>query len=237
MVGNKIYIKRKEKILFLLLMLCSSFSFAQDMKLDLKKMGESYQKAEIFAADLTIEVQYTENTPLQIHQNAKIRKVENNFYYALGNSETIITDHLLIMVNKGNKSIFVRALEEKEQELIAKKYYTTGIDSVVSRYDSAIYIGTGKYGKQYDIFSAKQMIEKTSLFLDSSTGYISKVIYGYNKKISKELYKVVITFVYPDHTNEDEKLLKEATYLVKVGTSYKPAPKYLNYEINKVDNE
>ena len=211
--------------------------YSQDFIKDVKNAGELYQNTNNFAADLTVEVQYSENTPMQLQQIAKIRRKDNRFYYLMGGAVTVVTEQLLLMVNEGNKSIFFRELMPSEREAVTKKYYKVGIDSISSSYDSVAYSGIEKYGKHYIVYSATSKISKTDLYIDSSTGFINRIVYSYNKKMTKELYRLVITFAYPVFGLPDEKLIKQETYLVKTGTQYKPAQKYLNYELNKIDNE
>jgi hypothetical protein len=211
---------------------------AQDLSADLDAMYKTYAGMQSFKSDVKVEVfSAAEASSRIMTRKASIRKEDENFYYRIDNTEMLLTENGLIMANNGSRQLIFRKLGGKELEATRKAYLTSQLDSALLKHDSVVYHGTASGLKHYTVYTAKNMISRTELYLHASDNTLSSLTYFYNPQLMKNAFKTEITFSSQSVSDFPDTIFSEENYLIKTGKLYKPAGKYASYKLNIIDDE
>ncbi|MBY0425672.1 MAG: hypothetical protein K2Q22_08560 [Cytophagales bacterium] len=206
------------------------YTYAQDFKTDIKSLYSTMLENKDMSTNVTI---YVSGTPMgDLKKYAQIRKSGVSFYYRLDDVEMLLTDKTYLMVDNHNKTIICRPITKKESQQLKKKMVKTDLDSMIQRYDSVVYKGMVNEQKHYVIYVSKQVIQQADIYLSASTGFLTQVSFVYNPKFKVTAGEVVIMYSPLETSSQSNNpCLKERTYLIREGKTWKPGQKYKNYQI------
>lgn len=226
--------KTLKKIIAFCLFFCASlYGFAQVLTDDLAKTYEYYYNKEYYSVKILIEVYSTANQKMMT-QHAEINKLGNLFLYKMEDSEMLISESNVILLNHYNKTIVRRSISPEERASMTQMRLAGQLDSVIVKYDSVRYQNTVDQ-KIYNVFTSAKMISRTEIVLDNHTNGFTKLTYYYKKKKDSKLDRVEMAFQKSEKQIIPSVLFSEEKYIIKEGTSYKAAPAFHNYELNIVN--
>lgn len=212
---------------------------AQNFQEDQRAMHRFYQEQIAYKADVKVEIFAQENdkVPMMVKE-ASLRKNGNRFNYKIDETEMLMTEKELIMVNSNDKVVLYRKISKKEYEAAQRVYYLKELDSILSVYDSVQFHGIKQGKKAYTVFTSQKWIQKTELFLDADKNYLREVIYHYHPKLNKNVGKVEIAFLNTESNPAfTPDLFSENRFVVKSGKTIQLSPNYSKYRLNVVDYE
>ncbi len=218
----------------MLLWLLSCVAKAQDLKADLHQAANHYQQVERFATRISIQV-YTNNKQLVSSYQAQLSKLKNRFQYKLDETQMVVTEEGVLMIDTEKKSMVFRKHTASDYKKLLGQLLTSQLDSVMKNYSSVTFVGESGGKKTYQVSHDKGMIAHTTLVLDSQTHAYSSIEYTYRKE-SGQNYQVHIAFTHIA-TAELAMLKTPAihTYLVAKGKTYTLTPAYQHYSLEVVE--
>jgi hypothetical protein len=218
-------------------MICLGFctmAKSQDITSDLKKTFESYSTRQALSIDIAV-VAYATTNKIAMQQKATLLKQGEQFFYRLEDTEMLVTQKNVLLVNHYNKTIVFRAIDKKEYEYIQKTKLGWELDTMLANVDSIRYEAKGN-NRYYEIFSAQRPIHKTDVLLDVSSERFDKITYHYNQTLEGNISRIEITF--QENNNPVSTAdFSEKKYIVREGSKYKLSNLFRNYDLKIVDND
>jgi hypothetical protein len=215
-----------------------AFVFGQNAKEDMQAMNTFYNGASSFKSDIQVKIFTDKSDSSPLIQTAKVRKDGKRFFSELGDVKMLLSENSLLMIYEKDKRIIYRGINQKDYEAYMKSFFAYNLDSIISSYDSILYKGTENDQKEYRIYNSKGQINKTELYLNSSTGAMNKVVYFYNEKLWGSYYKVVISFINQGSISSAERnLFSEKKYITGSGKNVKVSSEYINYHLINTNYE
>lgn len=209
-------------------------AFCQELAGDIKKMYSAYSGLENFYTEAAIRI-YADHSSEKpgMEQSTVLKKNKNNYLYRVDNVTMLYTDKCYILVNDLEKSIFFSD-NPGAQAAIANPL--PDVDSLIGKCDSVVFKGVAKSCNYYILYSSKEVIMETHLYVDVKTFLINKIIYYYDKDIYPVNNKVEIDYIKTDLApvfarNE----FSVSKFISRTKDELKPVASYSGYHIVKYD--
>src|SRR5690606_33262435 len=122
----------------------------------IQRMHLFYKTQKSYKTDVRVEIYSDKSRSPIMVKEALVRKNDSRFFYKMEETELLLTEKELIMVNHSNHVVLYRQIEKKEYEAIQKDYYSQQLDSILSKYDSVKYEGVKNNKKYYTVYSSKK---------------------------------------------------------------------------------
>jgi hypothetical protein len=210
---------------------------AQDLRKDMDNLMRYYQNVETFKSDVQVKVFKSPKDNSPLIRNASICKKGRDFYYELAEQKMLVSEQSILMVYETQKNIIYKAISKKDYDQYLKNLVVSNLDSIISKYDSVRFEGVSEDSKHYTIYTAKGIISKTDLYLNSNNA-IDKVTYFYNENFWGSYFKVQINFKNNSVLSQaDLKLFSDKKYITKDGKNIRLAPAFSSYHLILTDYE
>jgi outer membrane lipoprotein-sorting protein len=211
----------------------------QDFKADMADMNHFYLGLKDFQADVRIDVYSNNNKQVPSHtRKAELKKKGEQFLYKLDKTEMLLNEQELIIMSPDEKILTYRKIAKEEFAATKFDYFTLQADSLLKTYDSVRYEGISNGRKTYVIYSAKKLVQKTFLVIDSKEKYIVSMTNYYNPKVLKSIGRVEILYqninsspVFPDALFDDRQ------YITKLNGKIQAAVQYKGFMLNLVNEK
>lgn len=208
---------------------------AQDAKrmfiADMDSMRQYAAATQAMSAELVVVNEGVKNFIPEI--KATMHRNGDLTYYKVLHLEYLFGKEKSIIVNHRNKTITYSAKDVKTKDILPT---LPSIDSMVTTYDSIVYVGEVNGSRKYYVYNSKYYISKIELYYNPTIHFVSKLIYHYNENVIGE--DAVVTVEYRNVNmqpvfNSDEFL--ESRFITIKGKQYVPAQAlagYIIYEAN-----
>lgn len=200
-----------------------------------KGIFERVKSASSFSTDCKIDI-YLQDTPVG---NKPSKTVEGSMklmqgacYYNIYKMEYLYTKKISILLDHNNKRVVYSEVEQDADKVFKK--YAPSLDSLLAKNDSVKLQRSASGQAYYTIYSSKNTIFKTDLYIDASQVFISKLVYYYNPKIFDNDQSVVITYHNTKINDDTIKLPLLSKFIFKKGGKYIPTAPYSSYSITEV---
>ncbi len=229
---NKIY-RQPKWILFIMLFALSITGISQtatEMYIkDAKSIASRMKSSKSFHAKTKVTV---ESNGTLINRTSEIKKINNKTWTKTEGIENIITPQYFISVLHDQKLInYSKGLGEKNMKSMNSQDVIPVLDSLVSKFDSITYKPLPNGEKQYTLYTANQMFEKTVITLTSTLKY-KAMEYHYNQTLYKGQSAVQIKFIlWKENATIDESIFNLDNYIIKKGKEFIPIKKYQTYKV------
>lgn len=182
----------KLKIMSCLLLGTLITGHAQDFKADLEKMYQAYRDLANFSVKVDIRVyeNSVKSAPSMVHK-ASVGKQGSSFLITLDHVTMLYTNSLSLIIDPEQKTITCSPSGKND---VKPALSLTGLDSLLKQVDSVKYMGIQNSLKHYTIYTKKNLIKRSDLFISSIDHRMVKVIYDYNYELMKQNTKVVIEY-------------------------------------------
>jgi hypothetical protein len=224
-------------IVFFLLYMWAGGAMAQDFKKEYILVHDAYNKLDNFYCELKINVFEDEKTTVPMQKmTATIKKRTTDYWYTMGDITMLLKDDFILYVNTDAKQM-VYTIRDKKRELpVPNQDAVSMMDSVLKNSDSVVYKGVQDQCKKYIIYSQKQTIARSEMWINESSHLITKIVYHYNAQKGMASSKVEINYVKinmnPVFTDAD---FSEKQYAILSKKTIKPIGKYIGYETSVID--
>ena len=206
----------------------------QDAKSDFKKINEVYNKTMALGMDITYEL-FLDNSsePYETETGKYIR--QNRKYYTLqAGSEVIMTDDLMVMIDKDSK---ILAVDHKVAEENIPDPLSQSLDSLFALYTKIEYMPAGPSGiKGYRFYISEGPYSICEVWFDPKTNFVTQIKNVFREKITDgndKLRSAVLKTTFRNTTTSVgaySALFDEKKYIKKSLGKYVPAEAYKSYK-------
>lgn len=221
--------KLRTYILFLLFMWSASYSSAQDLLQDMKKMHQAYEGIEnLFARIVSKEY---EGKGLPLVETITVRKKGGQYLYEVDGRIILMNQDYLIAVDKENRQVVCTPQYEEEGAEVFMESFKPNLDSVLSQYKDIQFLGVKNGLKHYRIEQLEAEITSIELFIDATSFLMKRIIYNYNEA---EYGKSWVELSFPilnTSPSFQSNTFSEAKYLKKVAGKLTLTEAYKGYQL------
>lgn len=210
-----------------LIILTNTSLFAQDFRKDFDELRKRNSSSTKMHIKMTVEAFNEESLRNAIFsQKADIKRLGVNYWYRFGNTEMLMNNNYLILVDHEYKEITCSRRDVKgETEFFSPMNFN--LDSMMNVYGHPKMIS-----KDGDIvnyrFSHSSEIESIDIFMDTKKVELRKMAYHY-----KDGQLVIIRFEQFDINPQlDENSFKEDRFVIKVNGVLKPSAQFGDFSIS-----
>lgn len=219
------------------LVLLTGNSFAQDFNSDYKKVQVAYAGLQNFFCELKVNVydDLVSKSPSQTMLYS-IKKQRDDFYYSVDKIKMIVNDNCVLYINEDNKQMIYTVRNKKKEMTIPNQDATEIVDKILKKSDSIIYSGVFNNCKKYIIYSQKNEITKSEMYISNDNSLITKIVYYYKEDKERGSTKVEIDYLKMDtlpvfRDNE----FSEKQFVLYTKNTAKPLGKYSAYQTSVVN--
>ena len=228
-----------KKIVILLLLVVLQHAVAgQDYKQELARMQEGLNKIDKLHIEAEVKMFMSDaaSRPLTVKRSV-VKKNGNEYYCSLDNTTILINSKCMLMVYGDEKQIVYTESNQKK-EIEKRVMDPADINKLLEKNDSVSYKGESNGVKHYTVHSSKGMIRTSDIYIDTSTGFLKKVIYRYDPKAASQVEKIEIEYsrfdTSPQFGNND---FSEKKFVTRSGKELKGYGSYAGYNILNYDPE
>lgn len=228
----------KKLLIIILAIAAYQLAKAQDYKQDLLQMQEKINGINKLHAVAEVKMYMTEKAskPVTVKRSI-IKKDGDNYYCSMENAIVLINRKCMLLVYDDDRQIIYT--EQKRNEAKAKQQMSAAdISELLKKNDSIAYKGISNGIKHYIAYSSKGMMRSADIFINSSTGFLHKVIYHYNPEMVPQVEKVEIDYhtfnTNPEFGKDD---FSEQKFVQRKGKELKGSGNYSGYNILNYDPE
>jgi outer membrane lipoprotein-sorting protein len=215
-------------LIILISLLIALPGVAQDFKQTMKAIRAEYENASSLQLEMLITVYDSAQTVPYYTQTVEVLQKGDNYFYQLEESEMLLNDEYLIMVDNASRIItFTKRNQEVEREM--KRSLTFNVDSVLALYDDYQFLGTDQGADHYLVKEKKGPISDIHFYLLPAQRKLRQITYHYRAgqiaKIHFENFRKDVAL--------GAEAFSESKYVTRVNKKVvAPAARYKHYSIN-----
>lgn len=214
------------RVLFMV-MLTGKLAFAQEYKHDFEALRKKNSNASKMHIVMRVDAYNEQSSQVPFYsQKANIKRLGTNYSYRYDNTEMLMNDKYLILVDYENREIICSSRDVKgESEFFAPMNFN--VDSMLSVYGYPKLVGRDGSVVNYQ-FNQNNEIQTIDLFIDSVKVELNKIVYRYS-----DGQVVIIRFEkFNINPQLDESDFEEDSYVIKVEGKLRPSPTFANFSIS-----
>ena len=201
---------------------------AQDFKQDVIELQKEFEN--MTSVHIVMDVKAYGNVKearpyFQLHVDVK--KQGNRYRYVYGDTEMLMNDNYLVMVNKTERQIAVTKRDVRSEAVIAKSMHFN-LDSMISTIGTVEYKGEVSGVRQYTVPASKRVPE-TDLYIEVQTKSLFRIQYHYpeGQLVNIDFKTFDKQPVFADNT------FNEANYVTVVKDKAIPVSAFKNFTVTK----
>ena len=162
-----------KRVLILICFGCSVLLKAQDAKTDFKKINEVYNKTNALVMDIKYELFLDGSSTPYETETGKYLKQKNNYYTLQANSEVIITDTYMFLIDKNAK---ILAVDKKIDDKKIANPLSINLDSLFILYSKIEpMIENAKGIKGYRFYIKQGPYSMCDVYYDAKTNFVTEI--------------------------------------------------------------
>jgi hypothetical protein len=230
------YLKIKKGVCICYALTYGVLVYGQNFKDDMQVVQTELSNVKSFHTEMKISVyqNYQSNQPMLVKQSV-IDKKGDSYHYKIDNMEYIKNEHSAILIDNNDKSITLN--KTKVDHFIMKQFdvLSLNMDSVLKSVDSVAFISNKNGVSLYRLYTAKNLIIKTDIWIDVNQKSIKKMVYYYDTKKTPSNNKVILEF---ENTILNPELnaanFDEKKYIKRYKNKYVLKKEFKNYSLSVV---
>lgn len=200
---------------------------AQDLIQALMDMRREYEQATALHVVMQVAV-YDDTLSTQPYFSARgeVKKERDHYRYAFGGMEMLMNQDYLVLVDQESQTIVCNR-RNVQAEAIFNQAIPFSVDSILSFYEDPVYLGRKGENDHYSIVQKSGPVGKIHLSMDAGSHRLKSMAYYY-----REGQYVEIEFQVFDKTPTFRPgTFDEKDFVTKDKTGFKPAPRFVGYQV------
>lgn len=212
---------------------------AQDFKEDYRRLQNNFLHLQNFYCEVKVMMyEHLSSVNPQVLIST-IKKQGNNYICVTGKTTTLTNENCSLQINEQEKQILYMPKSGKNKDEVPDQAWSAILDSALKKKnDSVVFGGITANQKKYTIYTSKELIMRTEMYMDQNTQAISRLVYYYKPGKQTSIEKVEIEY---DKMNRSpsfsEAEFSEKKYVTSTGKMVKPTNTFANYRITVTDPE
>lgn len=222
------------KALIIFLIGYSCLVFGQDARADFKKINNVYNTTNVFAMDITYELFLDGSAIAHEVETGKYMKQYKNYYTLQANSEVIITDNFMYMIDKTAK---IMAVDKKLDDKALADPLSLNLDSLFVLYSKIDEIRTNLPDiRAYRFYIKEGPYSICDVYFNAKTFFVTEIKNVFRDKIADEDDKERSAVLRTTFTNirtgtiSEPSVFNDSRYLKKVKEKYVLTENYRSYK-------
>jgi hypothetical protein len=212
------------------LLMAGVSAMAQTLEEAVSKMKEQTGAFEKIYVRMQIRALEDQTGEVMYQEKAEVKRDGENYYYALGDMEMLLTKKLMVMVNHRAKQVSYTPNRSKDWEGF-RQQARFDFDSLLRAQGESRYVGRLDGRDHFEILHSSGSIKKTHLFFQVQTSMMLEIKYEY-----KSGQQVIILFdVFESKPVFSISDFSEAAYIDRKDKEVVLASRYSGYRLVPID--